>query len=44
VVGDLLISFDDVDAFCINRANIKERNHQVAQMGNIYSQTSRVIA
>ncbi|KUJ13322.1 HET-domain-containing protein, partial [Mollisia scopiformis] len=33
-----------IDALCINQKDVKERNHQVAQMGKIYSQASRVIA
>ncbi|EPE24230.1 hypothetical protein GLAREA_08080 [Glarea lozoyensis ATCC 20868] len=33
-----------VDALCINQEDTKERNHQVAQMGNIYSQAFRVVA
>jgi hypothetical protein len=32
-----------VDAVCINQGNIEERNHQVTQMGNIYSKASRVV-
>lgn len=32
-----------IDAICINQENARERNHQVAQMGNIYSQAQRVI-
>ena len=32
-----------VDAVCIDQGNNKERGHQVQQMGNIYSQASRVI-
>ena len=33
-----------IDMRCINQSNTRERNHQVAQMGRIYSQASRVIA
>lgn len=32
-----------VDAICINQANIKERNTQVANMSSIYSAGSRVV-
>ncbi|KAK4443657.1 heterokaryon incompatibility protein-domain-containing protein [Podospora aff. communis PSN243] len=32
-----------VDAICINQQNIKERNTQVAKMGNIYSNCRRVV-
>lgn len=32
-----------VDAVCIDQANVKERNHQVAQMGTIYANASRVV-
>ncbi|UKZ69145.1 uncharacterized protein TrAtP1_010154 [Trichoderma atroviride] len=32
-----------IDAVCINQSNVKERNHQVAQMSHIYKQASRVI-
>ncbi|PVH96903.1 HET-domain-containing protein [Periconia macrospinosa] len=32
-----------IDAICINQENTGERNHQVRQMGNIYSQAQRVI-
>ncbi|TVY75802.1 Heterokaryon incompatibility protein 6 OR allele [Lachnellula suecica] len=32
-----------VDALCINQLDLDERNHQVAQMGNIYSQAARVV-
>ncbi|KAL6895149.1 heterokaryon incompatibility domain-containing protein [Trichoderma evansii] len=32
-----------VDAICINQSNVKERNHQVAQMSEIYREASRVI-
>ncbi|KAL7893891.1 heterokaryon incompatibility domain-containing protein, partial [Trichoderma sp. TUCIM 5745] len=32
-----------IDAVCINQSNVKERNHQVAQMSDIYKQASRVI-
>ncbi|KAN0092470.1 Heterokaryon incompatibility protein (HET) domain containing protein [Hyaloscypha variabilis] len=33
-----------VDAICIDQENIFERNHQVGQMGDIYSFASRVIS
>lgn len=33
-----------IDAICINQANNKERNDQVAQMGQIYSRASRTVA
>ncbi|KAM7184304.1 Heterokaryon incompatibility protein (HET) domain containing protein [Rhypophila sp. PSN 637] len=32
-----------IDAVCINQSDIQERNHQVRQMGRIYSQASRVL-
>lgn len=32
-----------IDAICIDQSNVKERNHQVAQMSDIYKQASRVI-
>jgi hypothetical protein len=32
-----------IDALCINQDDLGERNHQVAQMGMIYEQSSRVI-
>lgn len=32
-----------IDAVCINQANLKERGHQVAQMGDIYKEADRVI-
>ena len=32
-----------IDAICINQANIPERNQQVAIMGSIYRQASRVL-
>ncbi|PTB72321.1 HET-domain-containing protein, partial [Trichoderma longibrachiatum ATCC 18648] len=32
-----------VDAVCIDQANLKERGHQVAQMGEIYGEADRVI-
>lgn len=32
-----------VDAVCINQSNVKERNHQVAHMSDIYKQANRVI-
>ncbi|PMD45975.1 HET-domain-containing protein [Hyaloscypha variabilis F] len=32
-----------IDAICINQEDISERNHQVMQMGIIYSQASRTI-
>lgn len=38
---DLQIPFW-IDALCIDQMNLKERNHQVAQMGYIYSQASCV--
>lgn len=31
------------DALCINQDNIRERNHQVIQMGSIYENASRVV-
>jgi len=33
-----------VDAICINQKDVSERNHQVRQMGMIYSQALRVLA
>ena len=33
-----------IDALCINQNDISERNHQVAQMGEIYSYSRRCIA
>lgn len=33
-----------VDALCIDQENGEERNHQVSQMGQVYSKASRVIA
>jgi hypothetical protein len=33
-----------IDALCINQANVLERNHQVAQMGRIYSGYLRCVA
>ncbi|OAG06344.1 uncharacterized protein CC84DRAFT_1090704, partial [Paraphaeosphaeria sporulosa] len=33
-----------IDAICIDQANTPERNHQVQQMGNIYSRAKEVIA
>lgn len=33
-----------IDALCIDQANISERNHQVQQMGEIYSRANMVIA
>ncbi|KAF2826023.1 HET-domain-containing protein, partial [Ophiobolus disseminans] len=32
-----------VDAICIDQSNVKERNHQVAQMRDIYTMASSVI-
>jgi hypothetical protein len=32
-----------IDAICIDQNSIRERNHQVSLMGNIYSQAERVI-
>jgi len=32
-----------IDAICINQNDISERNHQVQQMADIYSQASRVL-
>ncbi|KAK4212605.1 heterokaryon incompatibility protein-domain-containing protein [Rhypophila decipiens] len=32
-----------IDAVCINQSDMQERNNQVAQMGRIYSQASRVL-
>ncbi|KAF2831509.1 HET-domain-containing protein, partial [Ophiobolus disseminans] len=33
-----------IDALCIDQANVKERNKQVQQMGDIYSKAEMVIA
>jgi hypothetical protein len=33
-----------IDALCINQQNVIERNHQVEQMGRIYSEAQRVVA
>lgn len=33
-----------VDAVCIDQANVKERNHQVAQMGTIYANASSLVS
>lgn len=33
-----------IDALCINQRDTNERNHQVGQMGRIYSSATRVIA
>jgi hypothetical protein len=33
-----------IDALCINQENSSERNHQVQQMGRIYSSATRVLA
>jgi hypothetical protein len=33
-----------IDAICINQSDINERNHQIRQMADIYSQAQRVIA
>lgn len=32
-----------IDAVCINQQDVKERNHQVNQMGRIYSEAQRVV-
>jgi hypothetical protein len=32
-----------IDAMCIDQQNVSERNHQVRQMGKIYSQTQGVV-
>ena len=32
-----------IDAICVDQSNIPERNHQVGQMGRIYSQASGVV-
>lgn len=32
-----------IDALCIDQVNEKEKNHQVQQMGNIYSQAREVL-
>lgn len=32
-----------IDALCIDQSNIKERNHQVGQMGKIYSMANNVV-
>jgi hypothetical protein len=32
-----------IDALCIHQANVKEKNHQVSMMGNIYRGTKEVI-
>lgn len=41
--GSVLGSEFWIDAICINQENESERNHQVAQMSNIYSKAKRVI-
>jgi len=33
-----------IDAICINQDDVEERNHQVSQMGAIYSKASKVVA
>ncbi|KAH8766256.1 heterokaryon incompatibility protein-domain-containing protein, partial [Hyaloscypha finlandica] len=33
-----------VDALCIDQGNDRERNHQVGQMGRVYSSATRVVA
>jgi hypothetical protein len=33
-----------IDALCINRDDINERNHQVSQMGRIYEKATGVVA
>ncbi|KAF2176535.1 HET-domain-containing protein [Zopfia rhizophila CBS 207.26] len=33
-----------IDALCIDQSNVAERNHQVAEMGRIYSRAKQVIA
>jgi hypothetical protein len=33
-----------IDALCIDQANTEERNHQVQQMGDIYSRAAMVVA
>jgi hypothetical protein len=33
-----------IDALCIDQSNSQEQNHQVSQMGNIYSRAKQVIA
>lgn len=33
-----------IDAVCIDQTNIRERNHQVSQMGEIYSRAAAVLA
>jgi hypothetical protein len=33
-----------VDAICIDQDNVSERNHQVGQMGSIYSSATRVVS
>ena len=40
MLGSLL----STDALCINQLDIKERNHQVQRIADIYSQAERVIA
>ncbi|TFB00421.1 hypothetical protein CCMA1212_007750 [Trichoderma ghanense] len=32
-----------IDAICIDQKNLKERGHQVQQMGDIYKQAERVL-
>jgi hypothetical protein len=43
-VDDLLGSFRWYDALCINQNDVKERNHQVQQMADIYRRASRVMS
>jgi hypothetical protein len=33
-----------IDALCIDQSNLKERNHQVQQMGSVYSRATEVVA
>jgi Heterokaryon incompatibility protein (HET) len=42
-VDDLLGSFRWYDALCINQQDVKERNHQVNQMGKIYESATNVV-
>jgi hypothetical protein len=42
-LGDLLGPFRWFHALCINQKNVKERGEQVAKMGRIYKECSRVI-
>ncbi|KAK4112968.1 HET-domain-containing protein, partial [Canariomyces notabilis] len=33
-----------IDAICINQSDLRERNHQVQQMADVYSRAQQVIA